>query len=53
VVLPNGFDEKGSPQSISFIGRLYEEGNLLAFAHLYQESTDFHLQHPAKFSGRQ
>lgn len=50
VVLPNGFDEKGKPASISFIGRLFEEGELLAFAQRYQESTDFHLQHPPIFA---
>jgi Asp-tRNA(Asn)/Glu-tRNA(Gln) amidotransferase A subunit family amidase len=49
VVLPNGFDEKGSPASISFIGNLYEEGSLLAFANYYQKATDFHLQHPKAF----
>jgi Asp-tRNA(Asn)/Glu-tRNA(Gln) amidotransferase A subunit family amidase len=49
VVMPNGFDEEGHPGSISFTGRLYEEGQLLAFARMYQESTDFHLQHPVDF----
>jgi len=49
VVLPNGFDKEGHPRSISFTGRLYEEGQLLAFAKLYQESTDFHLKHPEGF----
>ena len=49
VVLPNGFDEKGSPASISFIGNLFEEGSLLAFANYYQKATDFHLQHPKAF----
>ena len=32
VVLPNGFSEKGTPTSISFIGRLFDEGKLIAFA---------------------
>ncbi len=49
VVMPNGFDKEGHPGSISFTGRLYEEGQLLAFARMYQESTDFHLQHPVDF----
>ncbi len=49
VVLPNGFDEEGHPASISFIGQLFEEGQLLAFALMYQESTDFHLKHPSNF----
>ena len=51
IVLPNGFDEKGSPVSVSFIGRLYEEGKLIAFADAYQRATDFHEQHPGAFLG--
>jgi len=46
VVVPNGFDQEGSPTSISFMGRLYDEGTVLAVARAYQEATDFHLQHP-------
>jgi len=50
VVLPNGFNEEGSPTSISFIGRPYDEGTLLAFAKAYQDATDFHKEHPPLFS---
>ena len=46
VVLPNGFDEKNRPQAITFIGRLFDEGTLLATAQCYQEATPFHLKHP-------
>ncbi len=49
VVLPNGFDEKGSPRSISFIGGLFEEAALLAVARAYQEAAAFHLKHPPLF----
>jgi len=49
VVLPNGFDEKGSPVSISFTGRLFREGTLLAVAKAYQDATDFHQRHPEGF----
>jgi len=49
VVLPNGFNEQGSPTSISFIGRLYDEGTLLAVAKKYQEATSFNLKHPPMF----
>ena len=49
VVLPNGFDEKGSPVSITFIGKLFGEADLLAVAKAYQDSTDFHLKHPPLF----
>jgi Asp-tRNA(Asn)/Glu-tRNA(Gln) amidotransferase A subunit family amidase len=46
VVLPNGFNEKGFPTSITFIGRLFDEGTLLAVAKRYQDATQFHTQHP-------
>jgi len=49
VVLPNGFDEKGNPTSISFIGDLFEEGKLLVFANAYQRATSFHKQRPPLF----
>jgi Asp-tRNA(Asn)/Glu-tRNA(Gln) amidotransferase A subunit family amidase len=46
VVVPDGFDEKGSPTSISFIGGLYEEAKTLRVALAYQQATDFHTKHP-------
>ncbi len=49
VVLPNGFSEKGTPTSISFIGRLFDEGRLIAFAKAYQDATEFHEKHPPLF----
>ena len=36
----------GTPVSLTFIGRLYDDARLLAFASLYQQKTGFHLQHP-------
>jgi hypothetical protein len=32
--------------SISFIGRLFDEGTILAVANAYQRATAWHLQHP-------
>jgi Asp-tRNA(Asn)/Glu-tRNA(Gln) amidotransferase A subunit family amidase len=46
VVVPNGFDEKGSPTSISFIGGIYEEAKMLRVALAYEQATDFHTRHP-------
>lgn len=46
VVLPNGFTDRGTPTSISFIGNLFGEATLLAAAKKYQDATDFHLKHP-------
>ena len=50
IVLPNGFNSQGSPTSITFIGRLFDEGKLLAFARIYQEATEHHIKHPPIFS---
>ena len=49
VVLPNGFSEDGTPTSITFIGRLFDEGRLIAFAKKYQDATDFNKKHPPIF----
>jgi Asp-tRNA(Asn)/Glu-tRNA(Gln) amidotransferase A subunit family amidase len=49
VVLPDGFNQKGSPASISIIGNLFDEGRLLAFANAYQQATSFHKQYPPHF----
>lgn len=49
VTVPNGFRDDGTPTSISFIGKLFGEGELLRVAYAYQEATDFHLRRPAEF----
>jgi Asp-tRNA(Asn)/Glu-tRNA(Gln) amidotransferase A subunit family amidase len=49
VVVPNGFNDKGSPTSISFIGKLFDEGNLIALARAYQEATDWEEKVPPTF----
>ena len=50
VTLPNGFLPNGMPSGITFIGKHFGEGNLLAFAKIYQERTGFQLKHPPEFS---
>ncbi len=49
VVVPNGFDKKGHPTSISFLGNLYDEASILAFAKLYQDATIYSKQKPPLF----
>lgn len=46
VILPNGFRDDGTPVSLTFLGRLFEEAKLLAVANAYQRATGFHLPHP-------
>ena len=46
VSVPNGFTAEGKPTSITFLGRLYAEAEILALARAYQERAGFHLRHP-------
>ena len=46
VVAPNGFSDKGTPTSISFIGGLHREAETLAVAKAYQDASDWHQQYP-------
>jgi Asp-tRNA(Asn)/Glu-tRNA(Gln) amidotransferase A subunit family amidase len=47
VILPNGFrPSDGTPVSLTFLGRLYDEGTLCAVAKAYQDATGFHLKYP-------
>ncbi len=46
IAVPHGFDEKHHPTSLTFIGKLYGEAEMLAVARAYQDATDWHLQHP-------
>ena len=46
VVMPMGFTKDGTPTSITFMGRLFDEATLLAVAKRYQDATGFQLKHP-------
>ncbi len=35
LVAPNGFNDKGSPTSISFLGKVYGEASLISLVHAY------------------
>ena len=41
VCMPMGFNSLGSPTSITLIGNLYDEANILAVAKAFQDKTDF------------
>jgi Asp-tRNA(Asn)/Glu-tRNA(Gln) amidotransferase A subunit family amidase len=49
VVVPNGFNNSGSPTSITFLGNLYDEASILSAARIYQNATDFDEKHPEMF----
>jgi Asp-tRNA(Asn)/Glu-tRNA(Gln) amidotransferase A subunit family amidase len=50
VVLPSGFRDDGTPTSISFVGKLFGEADLLRIAKAWQDATGHHLRRPAIFS---
>lgn len=49
VCMPMGFNQRGLPVSITLIGNLYDEANILAAAKAYQDKTDHNKKHPEKF----
>jgi Asp-tRNA(Asn)/Glu-tRNA(Gln) amidotransferase A subunit family amidase len=49
VVVPNGTTDGVHPASITFVGRLFDEGKILAAAKAYQDATGFQLKHPPMF----
>lgn len=46
IAVPNGFNKKGLPTSITFMGQLFGEGKMLEAAKIYQDATDFNKKHP-------
>ena len=49
VVVPNGFNDKGTPTSISFLGKLYGEAAAISLARAYQEATEWDEKVPPLF----
>ena len=49
ISVPNGFDKKGNPTSISFIGNYHNEDKILYLANLYQSKTEFRKNIPSGF----
>jgi len=49
-VVPSGFTDEGTPTSISFVGRLWADGEALLVAKAFQDATDFHMKQPPKFA---
>lgn len=46
VSVPCGFDEKGLPIGIQFVGRPGGDGDVLAVAQAFQSKTQWHRRHP-------
>ena len=46
VSVPNGFTAEGKPTSMTFLGRLYNEAQILALAKAYQDHAGWHKSQP-------
>ena len=46
LTFPAGRVESGAPVSIQLIGRHFDEARILRAAHTFQQTTDWHRQHP-------
>ena len=44
---PVGLTSDGLPIGLQLIGKHWHESELLSTAHLFQQHTDYHLQHSA------
>ncbi|MCY4264034.1 MAG: amidase family protein, partial [Gammaproteobacteria bacterium] len=42
-----GFNEKGWPYGMQFMGRRLSEATLCRFGHAYQQATSWHQHHPS------
>jgi len=50
ISIPNGFDKRRMPTSITFIADWYNEADLLALGWAFQQKQGFYLKHPDKFT---
>lgn len=46
ISVPSGFSEEGLPTGIQFMGRAYDDNNVIAVASAYQFLTEWHTMHP-------
>jgi aspartyl-tRNA(Asn)/glutamyl-tRNA(Gln) amidotransferase subunit A len=47
ISIPCGFTRGGLPVGLQIIGPPYQEADLLAIAHAYEQGHDWHLRHPS------
>jgi Asp-tRNA(Asn)/Glu-tRNA(Gln) amidotransferase A subunit family amidase len=50
LVMPNGYNNNGSPTSITIIGQLFGEADIVRLGAEIQKHTDFHKRMPPKFA---
>ena len=50
VTVPSGYRRNGTPTSITFLGGLWKDAEVLTVAKAYQEATGHHSRRPPRFS---
>ena len=50
VTVPSGYRRDGTPTSITFLGGLWKDAEVLTVAKAYQEATGYHRRRPPRFS---
>jgi Asp-tRNA(Asn)/Glu-tRNA(Gln) amidotransferase A subunit family amidase len=50
ISIPTGLDEEKHPTSITLVGNLYDEANILLLAKAFQENTEFDEMHPKGYT---
>jgi aspartyl-tRNA(Asn)/glutamyl-tRNA(Gln) amidotransferase subunit A len=48
--IPCGFGNKGLPVGLQIVGNYFDEARMLAVAHAFQQSTDWHSRLPPAFA---
>lgn len=50
ISIPTGLDKEKHPTSITLVGNLYDEANILLLAKVFQENTEFDELHPGGYT---
>jgi aspartyl-tRNA(Asn)/glutamyl-tRNA(Gln) amidotransferase subunit A len=45
--VPAGFDERGLPVGVQFVGKPFDDALMLRIGRAYQSATDWHRRRPA------
>jgi aspartyl-tRNA(Asn)/glutamyl-tRNA(Gln) amidotransferase subunit A len=50
LAIPCGFGDRGRPVGLQIVGNYFDEARMLAVAHAFQQSTDWHKRTPPAFA---
>jgi len=50
LAIPCGFGDRGRPVGLQIVGNYFDEARMLAVAHAFQQSTDWHRRTPPAFA---